>query len=97
MAVDIYSEFDKAVARAGGIEAVKKELDDFGNRHRELRSRKAELTAKHPRRWVALVEGGEYIFAATRDKLREAIQQAGKSARTAAIDYLDPKPAVMIV
>lgn len=97
MTMEIEAAFEEEIARVGGIEILRKELEDFGNRSRMLLNQKSELTAKHPRKWVALLEGEIFVFATSREKLRAAIRDEGKSARTAVIDYLDPAPAVVVL
>ena len=72
------AEIEAAVAAAGGIERIARDLADFTRRHRLLNNRVLELLETHPNEWVAMPEGDELVFADSRSALVNKLREAGK-------------------
>ncbi|MDE2900136.1 MAG: hypothetical protein OXN15_03815 [Chloroflexota bacterium] len=91
------AEIEAAVAAAGGIEHIARNLADFTRRSRLLNDRLLQLLKTHPNEWVAMPEDDELVFADSRGDLISKLREAGKPISTAVIRFLNPNPRVLIV
>lgn len=91
------AEIEKAVADAGGIERIARDLADYTRRSRLLNNRLLELLKTHPNEWVAIPEGDDLFFADSHGDLMRKLKEAGKPINTAAIEFLNPNPPILVI
>ena len=91
------AEIEAAIAAAGGIERIARDLADYSRRSRLLNDRGLELLKAHPNQWVAMPEGDELVFADSWDDLVAKLREADKPINTAVIEFLNPNPPKLII
>ncbi len=88
----------KAELRAivGDPHEAARRMRRFEKSSRWLENHAAELTAQHPKRWVAVYDCAVVGYARTLDALLRKIERAGLPRRGLAVEFLDPNPPLFV-
>ena len=82
---------------AGGAKAVADGIASFHKNMCDLDDRTAELTARFPHHWVALLDGEILTHPGTQLDLLELVDREGWDRSVTAVRHMNPNPVKLIL
>ena len=87
----------KVVKELGGAREVHVGLKEFSSRVRALEAIRAELTKKHPNKWVAMNNGDAVIVADSLEDVLKEMDDLGISRKGSLVEFLDTEHRNMVL
>ena len=91
------AEVMRIIEEAGGPAAINEGLREFRQAFVRMDEERAQLTAKHPYKWVVMGTDGVLAIGDTMEQVLEEIKDGGKRPQNVFIDFMDPDPPELIL
>ena len=97
MKPELREEFERIVAKMGGIEAMHKGMEEFHAACVRLNNEREAMTKQYPNKWVGINREGRLFVGDTLEDLLSEFEAQGVDDDGYAIKYLDPNPEILLL